>query len=83
MSMSKLGLTETGKSKADATGDVQGLRYAIINYLNEKGNSTVAELADGVNANTSEVKVKVNQLVREHWLVWVDNDDEDSWDLGA
>jgi hypothetical protein len=79
MSMAKVGLTELGKSKADATGEVQGLRYSIINYLNDKGSSSIAELADGVNANQSEVRTKVRQLVGERWLIWVEDDGDDGW----
>jgi hypothetical protein len=80
MSQQKVGLTEVGKTKADVTGDVQGLRYAIINYLNEKGESTVQELSDGTNTNGAEVRNKVSQLVREHWLTWIDYGNDD-WDM--
>jgi DNA-binding MarR family transcriptional regulator len=75
----KYGLTELGKTKSDAASDVPGLRYAIVNYLNERGESTISELADGTNVNSSDIKRKVNQLVGEKWITKSDNDNDD-WD---
>jgi DNA-binding IclR family transcriptional regulator len=80
--MKKLGLTEVGKSKAEVSSDMQGLRYAIINYVESHGESTLAEIADGVNANQSEVRAKVNQLTKENWLIWTGDMDSDDWSLG-
>ena len=80
--MKKVALTETGKRKAESsTGGATGLRYAIIEYIENRGDSSINELADGTNANASEVKAKVNQLVSERWLTWTGDLEEDSdWD---
>ena len=72
-----ISLTELGKSKSEVSSDVQGLRYAIINYIESHGESTLAEIADGTNTNQTEIRMKVNQLAKERWILWNDNGDDD------
>jgi MarR-like DNA-binding transcriptional regulator SgrR of sgrS sRNA len=79
--MNKVALTETGKRKAEVSSDMQGLRYAIINYIESHGDSTLSEVADAVNANQSEVRTKINQLIREDWLIWTGDMGSDDWDM--
>jgi hypothetical protein len=76
----KVGLTELGKSKAENVGESVGLRYSIITYIEDKGVSSIAEIADGVNVHPLEVKKKIRQLVGEGWLLYTDDFGGDDWD---
>jgi DNA-binding MarR family transcriptional regulator len=76
MSAETWALTETGKRKAEVAGDVQGLRFDIITYIESHGDSSIAEIADGTNANASEVRIMVRKLEREGWLISSEEADE-------
>lgn len=77
MSQETYALTELGKTKADASGESTALRFLIINYINERGESTIPELSDGVNFPPAAVRKMVSQLIREGWILG--NADSD-WD---
>jgi hypothetical protein len=62
-------LSEIGKQKAESAGETQGLRYAIVNHIEDKGSSTIPELSDSVNHPQSVVRKMVNQLCKEGWLM--------------
>jgi predicted ArsR family transcriptional regulator len=76
----KVGLTSLGKRKAENVGESIGLRYSIITYIEDKGVSSVAEIADGVNVHPLEVRRKIKQLVNEGWLLYTDDLGDDDWD---
>jgi hypothetical protein len=70
--MSKLkeySLSEVGKAKSDSSGEGGALRYRIINHINEKGQSTIPELADSCDHPQDVTRRMVMQLLKEGWLM--------------
>lgn len=71
-----LALTELGRSKSENAEGTQSLRYRILSHIAEHGDSTVNELADEMNMPKSELNRVINQLVKEEWVIWSNN----NWD---
>lgn len=80
MARETYGLTQSGKRKAENVGEAQGLRWQILTHIEEKGNSSVRELSETLNASQSSVKQMVAALEREGYIISGGDDEGDGWE---
>jgi predicted transcriptional regulator len=64
-------LTELGKHKSEDLVGSQGIRLKIVSYLDDKGESSISEIAAGTGFQAEQVKVMVEKLQREQWVTTV------------
>jgi hypothetical protein len=63
------GLSEIGKHKAEELIGQHGLRLKVVNYLEDHEASSISEISSGLSSTPEQVKIMVNKLQREQWVI--------------